>query len=136
MSHAAAPNPPKIIKILKRNKNPRSDISCRFSSSGEVNKRPASYCIANRGAFVGPPDPSWYNHTMRKVLAVFALASLAWGADSRPKVRAITAFINIDPQTYASEIEKTMQFLNAAREAYRAAGFEVETVRIVTQPFT
>src|ERR1017187_8166889 len=73
---------------------------------------------------------------MRQALVLFALASLAWGADTRPKVRAITAFINIDPKTYASEIESTMQFLNSAREAYRGAGFEVEGVRIVTQPFT
>ena len=28
-----------------------------------------------------------------------------------------------------------MQFLNGARQAYRAAGFEVQTIRIVTQPF-
>jgi uncharacterized protein (UPF0210 family) len=73
---------------------------------------------------------------MRLALVLFALASLAWGADSRPKVRAITAFINIDSKTYATEIESTMQFLNTAREAYRGAGFEVEGVRIVTQPFT
>ncbi|HLK65376.1 MAG TPA: DUF711 family protein [Bryobacteraceae bacterium] len=73
---------------------------------------------------------------MQKALIVFALASLAWGADTRPKVRAITAFVHIDARTYAAEIENTMQFLNGAREAYRAAGFEVEGVRIVTQPFT
>jgi uncharacterized protein (UPF0210 family) len=73
---------------------------------------------------------------MRKVLLVFALASMAWGAESRPKVRAITAFINIDPKQYTAQYEDTMKFLNGAREAYRSAGFEVETVRIVTQPFT
>jgi uncharacterized protein (UPF0210 family) len=79
---------------------------------------------------------SWYNHTMRQALVLFALASLAWGADTRPKVRAITAFINIDPKTYSTEIENTVQFLNGVREAYRSAGFEVEGIRIVTQPFT
>jgi uncharacterized protein (UPF0210 family) len=73
---------------------------------------------------------------MRPALVVLVLASLAWGADTQPKVRAITAFINIDSKTYAAEIESTMQFLNSAREAYRGAGFEVEGVRIVTQPFT
>ena len=73
---------------------------------------------------------------MRKALILFALASIVWGADSRPKVRAITAFINIDPKTYTAEYDNTMKFLDSAREAYRAAGFEVETVRIVTQPYT
>src|SRR5690242_8799845 len=74
---------------------------------------------------------------MRTALLVFSLTSLtvAFAADSRPKVRAITAFINIDAQTYEKEIETTMQFLNSARDAYKAAGFEVEGVRIVTQPF-
>src|SRR6185369_1538681 len=72
---------------------------------------------------------------MYKALIALALASLSWGADTRPKVRAITAFINIDAKTYESEIGKTMEFLNSAREAYRAAGFDVEGVRIVTQPF-
>src|SRR5580700_10902434 len=73
---------------------------------------------------------------MRLAFVLFGLASLVSGADTRPKVRAITAFINVDPKTYATEIENTMQFLNSAREAYRGAGFEVEGVRIVTQPFT
>jgi uncharacterized protein (UPF0210 family) len=72
---------------------------------------------------------------MRKILAALALSALACGADSRPKVRAITAFINIDSSNYASIVEDTVKFLNTARDAYRGAGFEVETIRVVTQPF-
>lgn len=73
---------------------------------------------------------------MRKTLAAaLAIGALAYGADSRPKVRAITAFINIDSSNYASVVEDTVKFLNTAREAYRGAGFEVETIRVVTQPF-
>jgi uncharacterized protein (UPF0210 family) len=72
---------------------------------------------------------------MRKLLAWLALAAVAFGADSRPKVRAITAFINIDSRNYTSVVEDTVKFLSSAREAYRAAGFEVETIRVVTQPF-
>src|SRR5260370_11078383 len=73
---------------------------------------------------------------MRKILAAaMACAALAFGADSRPKVRAITAFINIDSSNYAPVVEDTVKFLNTAREAYRGAGFEVETIRVVTQPF-
>ena len=67
---------------------------------------------------------------------LLAVASVLFGADpGRPKVRAVTAFINIDSKNYEAEIQKTMQFLNGARDAYVAAGWEVETVRIVTQPF-
>jgi uncharacterized protein (UPF0210 family) len=72
---------------------------------------------------------------MRKILAALACVALACGADSRPKVRAITAFINIDSSNYAPVVEDTVKFLNTAREAYRTAGFEVETIRVVTQPF-
>jgi uncharacterized protein (UPF0210 family) len=60
---------------------------------------------------------------------------LACGADSRPKVRAVTAFINIDARNYGQQYQDTMRFLDSAREAYVAAGFEVESVRIATQPF-
>src|SRR6185312_14299207 len=72
---------------------------------------------------------------MRKALLALLLAAAAYAADSRPKVRAVTAFIDIDARNYASQIDNTMRFLNAARDAYKHAGFEVETVRIVTQPF-
>jgi uncharacterized protein len=72
---------------------------------------------------------------MRQILALLALSTLAAAADSRPKVRAVTAFINIDAQHYEAQYEETMRFLDSAREAYRAAGFEVEGVRIATQPF-
>ena len=72
---------------------------------------------------------------MRKILAGLALAAVAFGAEPRPKVRAITAFVNIDSRTYTSVVEDTVKFLNVAREAYRAAGYDVETIRIVTQPF-
>jgi uncharacterized protein (UPF0210 family) len=71
---------------------------------------------------------------MRPAILAFVLLPLAFGADTRPKVRAVTAFINIDSKSYAAQVDEAMKFLNAAREAYRTAGFEVEGVRIVTQP--
>jgi len=72
---------------------------------------------------------------MRILLAGLVLPLLAFGVDSRPKVRAVTAFINIDSRHYASVVEDAVKFLNRAREAYQSAGFEVETIRVVTQPF-
>jgi hypothetical protein len=71
---------------------------------------------------------------MRNAIVVaLALASLAF-AEARPKVRAITAFINIDAAHYEAQVAAAVQFLNVAREEYKAAGFEVETIRVVTQP--
>ncbi len=72
---------------------------------------------------------------MRNFLLALSLAAVCAAAAERPKVRAITAFIHIDPQSYMAQFDDAMRFLDGARAAYRAAGFEVETVRIVTQPF-
>src|SRR6266481_1671855 len=72
---------------------------------------------------------------IRQALPILALASLALAADSRPKVRAITAFIDLDPKNEVAQVEDTVKFLSSVRDAMRAAGFEVETIRIVTQPF-
>ncbi len=72
---------------------------------------------------------------MRLIVAFLTLAAAGWSADSSPKVRAITAFIKLDPKSLSTQIADTVEFLNSAREAYRKAGFDVETVRIVTQPF-
>src|ERR1035441_8697901 len=81
-----------------------------------------------------PIRPAWYNRAMRKAFPIaLALASLAL-AQSRPKVRAITAFIRIDAAHYDAQVGEAVKFLNAAREEYKAAGFEVETIRVVTQP--
>src|ERR1035438_5222449 len=81
-----------------------------------------------------PIRPAWYNRAMRKAFPIaLALASLAL-AQSRPKVRAITAFIRIDAAHYDAQVGEAVKFLTAAREEYKAAGFEVETIRVVTQP--
>jgi uncharacterized protein (UPF0210 family) len=72
---------------------------------------------------------------MRNGILALLLASSALLADSRPKVRAITAFVDIDTKNYASQVADTVKFLSTARAAYQHAGFEVETIRLVTQPF-
>jgi uncharacterized protein (UPF0210 family) len=72
---------------------------------------------------------------MRNASLALALFAAVLSAGPRPKVRAITAFIDVDAQGYARQIEDTVKFLNSARQAYRADGWEVETIRIATQPF-
>ena len=77
---------------------------------------------------------------MRKIFWVLAFSTLAWsvgawGASPRPKVRAITAFVRVDPAHPDAPFDAAMKFLDAARQAFRASGFEVEGVRISTQPF-
>ncbi|MEO8369861.1 MAG: DUF711 family protein [Candidatus Solibacter sp.] len=71
---------------------------------------------------------------MRKIL-LLALLSIPFAlGQAKPKVRAITAFIRIDAAHLDAQIAETVQFLNAARDEYKASGFEVETIRVVTQP--
>ena len=72
---------------------------------------------------------------MRKAVAlVLLLASIAF-TQARPKVRAITAFIRIDATHLDAQVAEAVKFLNAAREEiHKASGFEVESIRVVTQP--
>ena len=55
--------------------------------------------------------------------------------DNRPKVRAITAFIALDRTRYQTQIAETLAALKKIKAAYEKAGFEVQTLRITTQPF-
>jgi uncharacterized protein (UPF0210 family) len=71
---------------------------------------------------------------MRTALLLALAATSLQSAETRPKVRAITAFVRLDATHYETQVADTVKFLNMAREEYRAAGFEVETIRIVTQP--
>lgn len=56
-------------------------------------------------------------------------------APAKPKVRTITAFIHLDPVTYPQQIDDTLAFLKQAKSTYEKAGYEVQTLRIATQPF-
>jgi uncharacterized protein (UPF0210 family) len=72
---------------------------------------------------------------MRNFLLVLSLAAVACAADSRPRIRAVTAFIEVDPTNYGSQIENAQKFLAGAKEAFNRAGFEGAGGRITTQPF-
>ena len=77
----------------------------------------------------------------RSAVAVILLMSVcvvpSWGSDvpRKPKVRAITAFIRIDRDHYAGQIGATLAMLRQAKTAFEKGGYEVETIRVTTQPF-
>jgi uncharacterized protein len=54
---------------------------------------------------------------------------------SQPKVRTITAFINVDRSRYQIDISDTLKFLKYARTVFESRGYTVQTLRIATQPF-
>ena len=56
-------------------------------------------------------------------------------AEVKPRVRAITAFITVDAGSYRTQIEEAVTFLTRMRNAVKAAGYDVQTIRISTQPF-
>ena len=72
-------------------------------------------------------------------VAVFTAAALRAGAadpaTAKPKVRAITAFVRLDRATYQAQIQDALRFLHTAKAAIEQSGYEVETLRITTQPF-
>ena len=56
-------------------------------------------------------------------------------AAEKPKLRAITAFVRLDPERYRAQIEEALQMLRKARAEFQQAGYEVQSIRISTQPF-
>lgn len=53
----------------------------------------------------------------------------------KPKVRTITAFINLDRTQYQSQIAEALKVLKYGRTVFETRGYEVQTIRIATQPF-
>jgi uncharacterized protein (UPF0210 family) len=53
---------------------------------------------------------------------------------SRPKVRAITAFVRLEQASHQQEIAAAVAVLRAVKGEFAKEGYEVETIRIVTQP--
>jgi hypothetical protein len=53
---------------------------------------------------------------------------------SKPKVRAITAFVRLEHASFQQQIDAALSVLNATREEFQQQGYETETIRIVTQP--
>jgi len=53
----------------------------------------------------------------------------------KPKIRTVTAFVILDPADYQQQVADTLQMLHRAKTIFESRGFEVETIRIATQPF-
>src|SRR3954465_5805661 len=69
-----------------------------------------------------------------RLLTAILIMCVACAAQSKPKVRAITAFVRLDRANYQQQIADTLVVLREAKKQFEAAGYEVETVRITTQP--
>lgn len=69
--------------------------------------------------------------------ALLSGAALALPAEERakPKVRAITAFLALDRARYQEQVQDTLKMLRQAKRTIEAGGYQVESIRITTQPF-
>jgi len=53
----------------------------------------------------------------------------------KPKIRAITAFINLDRAQYQLQVADALKMLRRAQTTFESRGYQVQTIRIATQPF-
>ena len=63
-----------------------------------------------------------------------AQTSSAATASSNPKVRAITGFVQLDRAMYQRQIGDALVVLRRVKAEFESSGYEVETVRLTTQP--
>lgn len=63
--------------------------------------------------------------------------AMAWSDPSprKPKIRALTVFVRIDRSQYQKQIAEAMTMLRGAKAEFEKGGYEVQTLRITTQPF-
>lgn len=69
---------------------------------------------------------------------IFAIAPQLYAQSTdmnRPKIRALTAFINLDPAHYQDQVASTVAALQKIKATFVKAGLEVQTLRLTTQPF-
>jgi uncharacterized protein (UPF0210 family) len=74
-------------------------------------------------------------------LLLLSLAGLAQAqqraapSPEKPKIRAITAFINLDRAQYKEQVADALKLLRRAQTTFESRGYQVQTIRIATQPF-
>ena len=68
-------------------------------------------------------------------VSLFAQQKSAAPAAAKPKIRTVTAFLNLDRAQYKQQIADALQMLRRAKTVFESRGYQVETIRIATQPF-
>jgi uncharacterized protein (UPF0210 family) len=80
----------------------------------------------------------------RIALAIFLAISINFASQTtstppsstNPKVRAITGFVRLDRSTYQNQITDALVVLRSAKAQFESFGYEVESLRLTTQPLT
>jgi uncharacterized protein (UPF0210 family) len=78
------------------------------------------------------------SHRRLSIAGAFALVFIAVTAHAqtytKPNVRAITAFVRLEPATLGRQIADALSVLRATEADFAQRGYKTETIRIVTQP--
>lgn len=68
--------------------------------------------------------------------SLLAGSGLASNPPRKPRIRTITAFVRIDATHYQAQFQQSLNMLRAAKRLFERGGYEVQTIRITTQPFS
>ena len=67
-------------------------------------------------------------------LLLFSIRLVAQTQATNPKVRTVTGFVRLDRNTYKEQIADTLTVLRHVKAAFESSGYEVQSLRITTQP--
>jgi uncharacterized protein (UPF0210 family) len=67
-------------------------------------------------------------------LALSCTLAVQTHVPTKPKVRAITAFVRLDAKNYQHQLADALIVLHKTEAEFKSAGYEVETIRFTTQP--
>jgi uncharacterized protein len=67
-------------------------------------------------------------------LLLFSIRLVAQTQATNPKVRTVTGFVRLDRNTYEEQIADTLTVLRHVKAAFESSGYEVQSLRITTQP--
>jgi uncharacterized protein len=98
------------------------------------------HCRTRKESAMSTPSRS----TLRSLTRILAAALLviigAAHAEAqnytKPKVRAITAFVRLDRDNFAQQVSEALGVLTGAKREFETRGYAVETLRVVTQPLS
>jgi uncharacterized protein len=72
---------------------------------------------------------------MKRIIAAAILTlSCITQAQTKPKVRAITAFVRLDSKNYEQKLAEALTVLHKTEAEFKSQGYEIETIRFTTQP--
>src|SRR6266851_9447251 len=64
----------------------------------------------------------------------FSCTLVTQAQTTKPKVRAITAFVRLDAKNYQHHLAEALTVLHKTEAEFKSQGYEIETIRFTTQP--